>query len=292
MSIVGPGFKPTVSPYFGWSRQKPPQNYRIALSRGDFSDMGTLTPSAALVRRIADNLVGEKDSTPRFTLLTNTLPLLGNETRVRAFENQLLRAVVADLEQRYPQAVPPLVVSGENWEKNKQYFPEADFSGDTVRIVPDESGKEPLEGYGFVKEPHPETGKKQKVSSYKALHADGQLARIFSLCYGPCQNVRGGSPRVADVRQYRRDHDLSVDDVSTESRIGIREEHLKRLMDEYTLTLKPFDATNDMPILLLNNMIEQGVLHGATRPSKKDPALPATRPIKGSGFYYYRRKAE
>ena len=284
-------------PRFGWTRKNPPQNYNIRLSRADFSDFKRLQPSPAFVKNIAERLVGESDEDHRFALITNTLAVLQTPERVAKFEKNLFKAVIDCVRENHADEIAPFDWTALNRDMDDP-FPE--ISGDIVDAVHDNNDdlRGALEGYGSVPardyrtgeiKIDEKTGKPLMVSSYKELHTDGQSSRIFNLRYGPTINVKGGVPRVADARQYRRDRDLEIPDISGPNGVGIYKQHVRKLREKYTIELEGYDAQHDMPILFLNNTLEGGVLHGATRATRIDQSKPATRPINGWGWYLYSR---
>lgn len=258
---------------FGWSRQASP-DYHIPLTKEVFSDLERLALKPDFVARVAEMLVGESNDVPRFFLVTGTKSLLRSVDRVYAFQDNLIEAVANYLRQYHPELKP--FASEDHPSPNG-------FPGPR-------RGKQP---YGYV------TAGGQDhnwMDSKQVLHADAQVMLLQSLAYGPYQHIAsGGVPRVADARQYRRDLvGNKIQPVPAPEKIlkwdgnslDVRARYASALMERYAIELNPFDAQNDIPILVFNNHREDGVLHGATKPIASGSGK-AFRPLRTCDFLYH-----
>lgn len=237
---------------FGWSRENPPQ-YRIKLSKQDFKSLKTMQPGENLVKKVATILVGHSDSAPRFALIPNITDFAKSEEQIRKFQENLSKAVFRYQKKYFPQEI-------SNHTKWDHEFVAHELDG----INPQQAGK-------------------HRYTSTKRLHWD-VCAPFNSLAYGPNENVSGGLPTFADVRQYLRDTGLKLKDIVTlipyKTNLTIQAKHMARIRKDYMVTVEDMDPVNGRPIIFFNDRPETGgIMHGATWARKTDPSKPAKRPL-------------
>ncbi len=229
--------------HFGW-RNNPtdcpqPAQFQIPLSLQDFKRplrVQDPQPDPLLVRRIIKQLDGLENS--RFVLLTGTLALLKTPENVRHFHENLMKALYQQAKQEAPQLVP-----GEGHELLCQLF----------------------KGYG------PTT----------SMHWDFKQWPILSLSYQHSPKLAGFYPLLADSAQLFADLKQtpdgqafiqSVPDTPDKADVLLKP-HRDKLETEYKVAIPLSNASNDIPILILNNQRMSGIMHGTMRPNGTEALL-------------------
>lgn len=231
------------SPKFGWSKANPPrkEDYQI-----DLATVHLERDWEALVKKVANQLVGEANSCPRFVVMINTFKTLGSYRAIRDFQIRLMESVFALLQKRFPQ------FAARN-EQPVEPFTRCD------------------EGTGI------------SSGFYTGFHYDNGVSRsqnlpFVSLSYGPFMNVIGGNAALADARQYCKDRNLSPSDLF--KRHDMKEAHEWRLREEYSVEIEA-DYRKDVPLVILNNQAGSGLVHGSMEYDRSNdtPGQPVSRPF-------------
>ena len=122
--------------------------------------------------------------------------------------------------------------------------------------------------------------------SYKSFHMDSLQHLFISFFHHPRQNILGGTPLFLDISKT-----FSCEDVANVTHLvpGKKLYHEKEravLLKPKFARVSPSDKVaihgldySKMPIIIVSNRIEDGIMHGATPVRKKDPKKRWARPI-------------
>lgn len=237
--------KPEVQ--FGWSKQAPPE-YQMPLTRADVETTGG--PTDAFVQRAVAKLAGASNDTPRFLVIPESLKVLGNPEAVYQFQEKLLEKAA------------------------KLMFPLGSVASGSAK---------PTSGYNIKRTHFANREFSDGFHTARKLHWDVHKIRLASIAYGPFENVVGGKPIIGDVRQAARNHpdwpavakrvqfDKSYAHVVDPDLKFDQGSLYECIRDNYCLELNQLDMEKEMPILVFNNDLDSGVVHGATFPEKTSP---------------------
>jgi hypothetical protein len=245
---------------------------------------GKAEPTDAFVKAVCQKLVGEGNDIPRFVLIPN-MDVLGQEKVLRGFQSVLLQKIAGYMASHHPEAVAP-----------NQPLPDANAPKQGVKTFP----------------------MPNSLSTQSTLHFDQLSSPFISLLYGPNKNVTASAPRVADLRQFCRDQklpdtqiesmlnappqmfrshqsplDKSMPDSDVRERLNARPNTISpkkqaEVEARYTLTLDDMDDIHHRPLLIINNRLSNGVLHGGPENIRPvDPKKPSIRPVWYAAFRSY-----
>jgi hypothetical protein len=217
-------------------------------------------PSESLIQQVV-SLLWASDEPSRFALIYNGVPTLMAAANLqfkdavlalRRFRGSLCDAVFEQLTFQFPNIVNP------------EYFQlkpiEAELDGWNINVNNNAPGS----------------------YSTKQLHFD-VIEPLGSNLYGPNYNLSGGFPVFADLRAYCAANDLDIRDVLQkipgERVLTVGSDHYADVLDNFSVGFA-VDMVNDTPIsIVLNRVVEAGVMHGATLCTKIAPNANAIRPI-------------
>lgn len=252
------------------------QNY--GMMRIEASALGAdLLPSPAFADALAAQILGGERS-PRFALLYGLLPLLRERSRLDTDEavlagRRFFRAAVDGLSARIladaglSSLVNPLGVSFQTIEYG--------FDGFNAN-----------QGY----QPYAEMQVRDGFVSTKCIHFDA-AEPIATNIYGPCVNIAGGFPVIADAMMYCRDEGLRIGDIVERLEgypVSFRAPHYRRLVEDYSIAFD-VEMKSDTPCLItLNDILAGGIAHGATVARPRNSTDASKRPLWHIAFDYER----
>lgn len=266
-------------PQFGWTRKNPPQ-YEIKLTRQDVADLDQGLASDELVKRVADQLVGKEDSSPRFAVLTGVKQLFPTEEAARQFHHHLSNQVLKYLKDTHDWFDTPIRQPGNKLGKALDSL--MSYPAYAYRALKRRSNyletREPVteNEYGF----HEKTRSMNGMKSVHFTHFDYDDG-LLSLMYGPFANIDGGFPKVSDIRQFVRDKGKKSVRRNIPFLTPVLKKNKQKVLDDYTLEI-PVDAKNDRPIFLTLNRRDDwtGIAHGVSDISVRDESQEAFRKLQ------------
>ena len=265
---------------FGWSKANPPQNYQLALTREDVAASGD-EPTDTFVQNVAERLVGKADEDSRFALITGAKSVFaGDKEAAERFKYNLDNRVMQYLSDRYDWFDAP------NLEKRNR----AGKLFDALLSAPAYLyRKAKRASTGYIEDAEPDVLNKagfyekiRRMNGLKSVHFthfdydDG----LLSLMYGPFANIRGGFPKVSDIRQLVRDHGRKNVRRAVPFLTPVRAKTKQEVLDKYTIEPE-VDAVNDWPMFLALNRRDDwtGIAHGVSDIEIVDPEAEAQRKV-------------
>ena len=258
------------TPRFGWRPDSPP-DYMMPLTLADFADIETLRPTQQWLQQAAHKMVGNSDDTPRFICVPNITDFTNDIEQVHTFQKRLIGWVATEIRKTHPNLVTPQAKADQDFIREKGWF----LRGGELNGAKKFDFNSPQNNHGGY-------------GVYTGIHADSQTSPIISLSYGPYKNVRGGAPLMTDMRQFARDKQQTIDQVTKpEPHTKPHDDDYETLRTKYALRLpnSHFDPVNQIPIVMFNNAngvsdeALAGVFHGATQVSRQDAQKPIKRPL-------------
>ncbi len=252
------------APQFGWTTNNPPA-FRIELKPSDVQAEQN-TPTDSFVKRVAGQLSGLDDDTARFAVIQNTSAVLGDDANVRTFQHHLQNRVYQQLQQDNEWFVSPAKLETKSGLTGKVEGV-VSKAGYAVRAL-----RRKLKP--FIKEHTPETqteyglfNKNREMNGLNSVHVThfDYDHGLLSIMYGPFKNIKGGGPKISDIRQYVRDKGKKSVRQFMPLLTPVRKSVRNEILDKYTLNID-IDAKNDRPLFLLVNRRDEnvGVAHGVS----------------------------
>lgn len=218
---------------FGWSKQSPPANYTLPLSRDDYDQRHQ--PTASFIQKVAPFLMrnGNLDL-PGFLLIPNLEQHIPQQDMNTFLEKAMIR-LKQHLAQNYgplfnPQHIPLTIIKKR--QEDGKIGPEGNLHN------------EETQGKWTLKSPHFDR------TAFMVLHR-----------YEPTENLEDGNLQVMDLQQFLQDHPAEqLSDILNPDRT-IKKAYFEKV-EPYKLTLKT--NSNQQKIVFLNNYPQNGIAHGVT----------------------------
>ena len=245
----------------------------------DYVDRRSLQPRQALVTRVADRVVRKQDvKKPGFVVIPDTRTLLRTKDKTEKFQYNLMCALEAYLKRHEPHLLRPqrfLALKGK--EAEKEYRKSKRRVRDIYNI-----------------------GGQNRGGLY--FHYDYLRQIYVSLAYGMNRNVRGGTLIFFDALRMCEEQNCRLDEVMKFYRLALTgdfkkaiqpeevhpriDEFIVRAHPQYKIPLREIDQSRN-PIIMFSNRVEDGLLHTATRTSRRSRKLGvAVRPISVTSITY------